>query len=151
MSSTEPPTCVVHRKPGSSRVGARRPPVSADDPVASLPCVLCPPRLIGSVEPVALLITWPLNEAERHACIAGLHHAAIAHVVHQECVDALNESELLAVVNDLARSPIVITLGGKRLTWTGEGRAEPDPTMPFVSSIPIRLTTADCEGENAVR
>lgn len=147
MSGTDLPVCTVYCQPESKRIGTRRPPLSAGDPVASLPCWLCPPNRIDSKEPVALLVVGPLTAWEQRMSQAGQVYAAMACLVHHECVIALDRAEMRTVVADLAKDRADVTLRGGLPTWTGGGLAEPDPTMPLViASLSVQMATVHPDG-----
>lgn len=90
----------VRWKAGESRRGRVFPPLAAAHPASNAFCVIGG-GMLGTGEPVQLLIVGPSDEVDRERHDAGYFYAAGAVVVHERCLAELNDNAVENLVKGL--------------------------------------------------
>lgn len=90
----------VRWRAGESRRGRVFPPLAAAHPASSAFCVIGG-GMLGTAEPVQLLIVGPSDEVDRELHNAGRFYSAGAVVVHERCLAQLDDNEVENLVKGL--------------------------------------------------
>lgn len=90
----------VRWKAGESRRGRVFPPLAAAHPASNAFCVIGG-GMLGTIEPVQLLIVGPSDEVDEELHKAGRWYSAGAVVVHERCLVRLDDNAVESLVKSL--------------------------------------------------